>query len=418
MKKLLVLLKSATAKDSAALLVGSVISTVGGFVGILVLTRHLPISEFGLFITALTFSQLVTDLFELGVNPSALNFVSLAEWGIRQKFLKVSFVLKLLIAVSTGLSVLILAQPLAQVIFRSRPMVGFIQVSAVGVFIMMLLGWGQTVLQAQKRFIISAVLGSLVNILRLVAVLFFLLIGALNGFSAFVVVQIVTVVLLWYLWVSLGSGFLKTKVASRDYQAMVKFGLPVGLGFSVAAIYTKLDQMLIFSLAGQTAAGVYGLAFRAAAFFLFASSAFTGAITPRFASLHKDDFPLYFKKTLLASLGLVFLALLSIPLAPIFFPLVFGSKFVASVLPFQILVVGISIFLLFSPLNAAIIYRYKKTRFTLWVSILSLGLTWVFLNVLLPRYQSVGAAIAVTSVYGIQFVLSTLYLLYLRSKAD
>lgn len=407
---------SATAKDSLIMLFGAALSTVLGFFLIVILARGLSPVELGLIFTALIFTQLVSDMFELGVNSSTLNFISSAERGEKLVFLKTTFIVKLITVGVVGSGVFFLALPLSQVIFRSDAMVPFIQISSVGVALLMLIGWEQAVFQAEKRFILSMFLGSSINVLRLLVILGIILLGIFNPVNAYIALQIILPIAVIAFFLRIGRNFLQVSSSALIYRKIFGFGLPVGLGFALAAIYTKLDQIMIFNLLGGAEAGIYGLAFRVMSVFLFAAAALNAAVTPRFASLHPDQFPAYFKKTLVAALGLGFLSALAILVAPAFLPIIFGAKFYSSIVPFQILSVGAIFFILSSPFYTAILYKFKKTKYSLFLSLVSLALMWGLLSLLIPVYKTLGAAIAVTSVYGLQLIISVAFFFFWRRR--
>lgn len=414
--RLSLIFRSKTAKDSIVLLIGSAVATGLGFFLTVILTRSLTPATFGLFITALTFSQLVTDLFELGINPAVINFVSSSFGQEKAALLKTSFLAKLIIALLISSLVFLLAPWISTIIFKSETIIPFIKFSALGIFLLMLLNWGQTVFQAEKRFVLSTLVSGSVNFLRVLAVVGLIALGIFNSFNAYLVLQAVLILSLTLVFLKEGWMFLKTRNNITDYQKIARFGLPIGLGFSLAAIYSRLDQILLFNIAGEKEAGIYGLALRVMSALIFAAMALSTATTPRFASLHPQDFRTYFKKALLATSGLGVLSVGVIITAPIFFLLLFGSKFQEATVPFQILMIGAIFFIITSPFNNAILYKFKKPRFSFFVSIFSLVLIWFLLNFLIPLYKSSGAAAAVTIVYGLQLILSLGYFFILDKK--
>jgi O-antigen/teichoic acid export membrane protein len=216
-----------------------------------------------------------------------------------------------------------------------------------------------------------------------------------------------------YLFWKYGLGFLKQNISFKYFKDVLKFGLPVGVGFAIAAIYTRIDQILLFNILGKEEAGIYGFAYRIATVILFASFAFNSALNPRFASLSPDKFIAYFKKASLATGALALSCLVAIPLAPFVIPPLFGQNYAQAVLPFQILVLGSAFFVLYSPFNSAILYRYKKPYFSLIVSVISLVSLYLLLMYLIPVYKSVGTAMAISLIYFCQLIISVLYFGYL-----
>ena len=410
------LLLTQTAKDSGILFIGSILATLFGFLLVVILTRNLSTNEFGLIITALVFTQLIADVSEFGINTSTLNFVSSAAKKIRDKYISVTFILRVLISIIVSAALYFFANHISKLFFNTSNMTSFIQISSIGILLFMIISWGQGVFQAERRFVVSAIAGGSINFLRTIVVVLLITLGIFNVTSIFLSIQLVLLIIVPFVLFNIGVNFFKGNVKSIDFKKVITFGLPVGFSFTLAAIYTKLDQILIFNLAGSEQAGVYGLAFRTASFLILISASLNSAFAPRFASLHPSDFPNYFNKTMYASLGLGFISLLGIPLSQLFFPLIFGEKFNAAIIPFQILLLGMVSFIIYSPFYSAIIYKFKKTKFPFLTSILSLTLVYYLLNLLIPLYQSIGAAVAVSAVYIIQMFLSIGYFIYLKRE--
>lgn len=388
---------------------GTVITTLVGFFLTLILARNLSAAEFGLFITALTFTQLITDGFELGINPALINFIAKVKSDQEELFLKATFVLKTVIAASISAAVFFFALPLSQLIFKNETIAPYLQVSAIGIFLLILTSWGQISFQAKRKFLLAMTGSVSINVLRFLAVILLLWGGFFSGLNAYFVMQLTVVVTLVFILSRMNLSFLGAPFKLGKAKTVLGFGLPVGLSFSLAALYTRLDQILVFNMLGEQEAGVYGLAFRVVSFLTFASVAIGSVTVPRFVALHRDDFGKYFQKVLLATTGLGLAALLAIPLAPVLLPLVFGEKFLPSVLPFQILTLGVVFFIIATPFNNAILYRFKKTKFSLLMALFSLLGVWLLLNQFIPLYREAGAALAVTIIFCAHLIFAVGY---------
>ncbi|MCL5409247.1 MAG: oligosaccharide flippase family protein [Patescibacteria group bacterium] len=407
---------SSTAKDSLLLFLGTVFSTLFSLAITVVLTHSLSTDTFGLFITAVAFSQMVFDIFELGINPSVVRFTSGAEQTIKERFVFHSLILKILVGIMTVISVILLAQPISENVFHNNSMIDYIRISSLGIGLMMLIMWGQSVLQALQKFPALALSNILTNLSRLLLIIIFIMLGLQNPLSLYWGFQLALLIVLIVLVFNVKPRFNLSSIRLEYIKKILKFGLPIGLAFALAAVYTKLDQILVLKLAGESAAGFYGLAFKVAALLILISTAFSSAIIPRFASLHPRDFNGYFRKTLLVVIGLAFIAIITIPVVSILIPLIFGSEYIASVPIYQILIIGISAFVISTPFSAVIVYKYNKTKFQLWVSIVALLLVWFGLNLLIPLYGGNGAAIAISAMYIVQLAIIVPYYLTLVKR--
>lgn len=407
------LLVSDTSKDSLLLLSASGISFIFSFFLTVILSNFLNPAEFGLIITSLTFTQLITDCFGLGVGAAMLRFIPNSSATERLVIIKSSFLLRVITATIVAIFTYLFSSYIAEIIFKSSLITPYIQLSTIGILLMMIVFWGQVLFQSEHRFFLSALTWGLPNVFRFILISVIPFFGLFNALGAYLSMQVALIPVVFLIFTKSGVGFLGVKSKLVDYKKILQFGLPAGIGFAFAAIYTKLDQMFIFSLVGEEEAGVYGLAFRLSVLFLLLSASFTSAITPRFSAISNEKFIEYFKKVMWASGCLAVFAALTIPLAPLIFPLVFKA-FTKSIISYQVLTIGMVLFILSSPIQTAILYHYKRNYFSLILSLLSIGLIWFLLNTLIPLYKSLGAAVSVCLIYGAQLLISLVYFFYLK----
>jgi O-antigen/teichoic acid export membrane protein len=408
--------KSETDRDTSYLLGGTVISNVFGLIVITILARQLSPVGFGLFVTALTFAQLLADFSELGVNSGSMNFVAKASDEEKKRLIKNSLFLKIGLTGLIGIIVLILAYPISLLAFRNLAMLPFVQISAIACLLLAMISWTQTILQTESRFFISAIINASTNTFRFIAIGMLLLIGILNPVWSYFLFQIVLIFSIGIFFFKHDLGFLKFRLEKEKLKEIMTFGLPIGLSFSLGAIYTRLDQILVFNYLGSADAGVYGLASRLILVLIFIVTSFSSAIAPRYAHMSTKDFSLYFKKSIYASMGLVTMTLVCIGLAPIFIPLIFGAIYQPSAVTFQILALGTIFFIFSIPLNLFLIFRHQKNVFIFIVGVILLVLSWVLLNLLIPIYGIYGSALAVTLVNFVQLLAYIIYVFYLTRK--
>lgn len=416
-RKIKQILFSSTSFDSAVILTGNAVAILFIFLMTMILTRFfLTPGEFGLYVSALTFIQLLVDGFELGINPAILNFIPGSSSEEQKSIIKSSFLLKLIIGLILFLVVLIFARPISLNIFNNNYILPLVRISSIGIIFVMIIFWGQVIFQSRKQFVDSALIGALVHILRLAILPCIVILELFNLNNLFISVQLVLILVLFYIFNKLGLiSILKSKI-KLNFIKLFKFGLPIGLGFGVAALFTKLDQIFVLNIAGEKQAGIYALAFRLSSIVLILGVSLSNVIIPRFSVLKGEAFFKYFNKTLLATVGLSILILVAIPFSFFIIPFLFGKNFYESILPFQILTVGMVFFILSLPFNNSITYFFKKNFFSLILSVLSLVILLIVLPILIRSNQSIGAAYAVTIVYGLQLCLSVSYHLILSKN--
>ena len=145
-------------KNSTVLFIGNLLATGLNVLLISLLTHNLSIAEFGLIITALMFSQLIFDFFELGINPATINFLASADNMQQKKIMQKTFNLKVFSAILISILTFLLAYPISIFWFHNIEIIKYIQIFAIGIFLMILVQWGLSVFQAKKNFLISALI--------------------------------------------------------------------------------------------------------------------------------------------------------------------------------------------------------------------------------------------------------------------
>lgn len=410
MNGLFSLLKSSTSKDSAVLFTGNIISFGINFLITFLLARNFSATQLGLFFTGLVFIQLTCDLAELGINSSLLHFIP-REKKLAKRYINASFALKVIIGLTLFVLIFVLAPSIANIFLNNQQMVPFIKNSSMGILTLLFIFWGQSIFQSEHKFLLASVLNTSINVLRISVLVILLLFTSLGLGDIFLLFQLVLIISVVFVIFKIKPGF-------RDFNYSInilKFGLPIGASFAVAAVYTKLDQLMILKIGGAFEAGIYGLAGRVVTIYIFAAAAFNNAIVPRLSSIENIQFDRYFKKVLLATLMMMGMTIVSIIPASLLIPVFFGTDFEKSIIPFQLLALGASFFILSVPFSSALVYRYKKTFFPLVISILSLSLLLFLLNLLIPVYLGIGAALSLLITYIIQTLVSIGYFIYVKS---
>lgn len=408
---------SQTARDSGILLIGTTVSAFLGFITTFLLAPKLGAADFGIFNTALAFSQLMAELFEFGIGAATLSLVAQTVVQKKTSILTTALVVRLLSASLVGILIAILAPQLSLMIFNSLDFLPFVLICAWGTVLYIVVSWFQTLFQALKKFPMAASVNFSVNISRFLFVILLMTLGGLTAYSTYLSSQIAFIgSLLMCLFFTTSLFSLRT-VQWQDAKKLLTFGLPIGLGLALTAVYARIDQIVVFRLLGESEAGIFGLASRISTLFIFSTTALNAALVPRFIELKNSQFTAYFTKSLLASVGLVAACVISIMLSPWLIPFFFGNEFQESVLIYQILGLGMSLFIFAFLFQNAVVYHFKKNVFPFFLSLTSLGILVGSLLWSIPLYGIVGAAWSVVGMYAYQAVSSVLYFSLVSKQA-
>jgi O-antigen/teichoic acid export membrane protein len=177
-----------------------------------------------------------------------------------------------------------------------------------------------------------------------------------------------------------------------------RFGVRAWLGSLSDMLNDRLDQILVALIASQAVLGVYAVAVNGAEILLYLPGAAATAVLPLVARSGADG-P---KHVLGAFRSVVLVTIASVAvgaaLGPILIPLVFGSAFDASVVPFLLLLPGAFGYAALLVFSNALVASGAPGRSSLGM-LGSLVVTVALDLLLIGRYGASGAAAAATAGY-------------------
>ncbi len=178
---------------------------------------------------------------------------------------------------------------------------------------------------------------------------------------------------------------------------IMKTAIPFGLAGAFVKIYTNVDVVLLTKLAGTTAAGLYSVPYKLTFAFQFIPMAFTAALFPAMSRAYAED------KTKLGDLLYKALWALSIIVAPIIAGLValgpeivhtiYGDAYAASILPTQWLVFTLIFIFLDFPIGSLLNGSDRQATQTMLMGI-AMVVSLVLNLVLIPILGVMGAVVA------------------------
>ncbi|MBT5338482.1 flippase [Candidatus Falkowbacteria bacterium] len=202
------------------------------------------------------------------------------------------------------------------------------------------------------------------------------------------------------------AGISVRKALKIDFSVMLskevlKFLFKIGIPFALIAIFSRvygyIDSIMLSKLIGDKAVGWYSVAMKIPFALQFIPAALAAAIFPAFSRYYLHD-----KKQLKFTFDRVmkFLVIIVVPIsigvALLARPIIlffYGNEYLPSVLPLQILMLGLIFVFLNFPLGSLLNGCDRQVANTVLV-----GITMVFnviINIfIIPRYSFTGAAIA------------------------
>ncbi len=202
-------------------------------------------------------------------------------------------------------------------------------------------------------------------------------------------------------------------VRPRYSREIVFYLLPIAVPFALATIFGRVfayaDSVMLSKIAGDTAVGWYSVPYKIAYAFQFIPFALIAGLYPRMSEYFARD-----QKRLgeVFGQGLRYLLMVSVPmsvgitvLAEKIIGTFFGTEYAPSVLPLQILMIGVAAGFVNVLLGALLNATGKQKTQTTYVGITMLAN--IILNfILIPRFGITGAALSATAGNILLFVIS------------
>lgn len=413
---------TATFRQSAITFSGT---AVNGFLGALfyiLSARFLGPGVFGILSISIAILALIADIGNLGVNTGLVRFVSenfKKDPAKANRILKLGLEIKIFVSFGVLFLGYFLAPVIANFFFVKPEMVLPLRLSFVGVGTTLLFSFTTSNLQAFQRFVSWSVIQIITNLLRLLAVILFFLVGILD-INTTMFAYILTPLLGFLIsFTFIPDSFLKVKNEWSVKNEFFNYNKWVAIFTAVSAVTSRLDTFISGRLLSANDVGIYSAANQLVQIFPQVITAISTVISPKMASMgNLGSLISYFKKTQVLVLGIAFLVILSLPLSFWIIPFLYGSEYAGSINVFIVLVFGMLFFLIAIPSHNAIIYYFSKPSFFLWLSLGHLAIVALIGWNLISSYGLMGAAITVLLGNFFNFIIPLIWFVYkIRDKA-
>ncbi|HUN77933.1 MAG TPA: flippase [Solirubrobacteraceae bacterium] len=269
--------------DVAVQIVARILNLALGVVVTLLLARGLGTSGFGVWSTLFAVTQIANSFGELGLTQITVSRVA-AEPDREAQWLGALLQLRMLLVIPITLGSLLAVLLIAPSPHDATAGVLISLVALVGAPAVL-----SVVFQLRIRNDISMAVITFNSILWAAAVI--AVSAAAGGIVAYAVAFLASTAVTTGLNVALALRF--THVRLRDARRLWGPLLRVGVGVGIAGIfvtsYVKLDQILVFELAGSHQAGLYGAAYRLLEQVQFIPISVMTTLFPLIAAAHKAD---------------------------------------------------------------------------------------------------------------------------------
>lgn len=390
------------ARGAAVTFAGHLTGRGLGFILTLVLTRSLGAADFGLFVLALSISQVGSLFADLGLRDGALRFVARAEGrGDRaERDRVIGTVLRWSVATSLAAALLLAAAgPVIAPAFQQPALRWVIPLLAVGLPFTAVGLVLRSVLQALKQLPAIALLHSVVD--PTARILIFVVCAALGwGLAAAVVSHVTTAAVIFtgaMLWLRPWWPAVADHLRREAARSVLAFSLPLSLTHLAGLIMQSADSLFLGYFTTARDVGIYGAAGRMAALggmtLMAGSLAFAPHANELFARGDRGGIQRLYEQVTrwLILLGLPIYALMVVFAAPLLG--LFGAQFRGGASLLVVLATGIVVSVATGPGGDVVVMAGRSKlvfTFSILVAALNVGLQWA----LVPRWGVLGAAVA------------------------
>ncbi len=397
----------------------SMLGGAAAYITKVILARELGPEKYGLFSSVFTLVILLLFFRDLGFPQALIKYI--AEFEAQKKYGEIKsaiisvFTMQLIGSLFLGLIFFLMADFLALHYFKSAEAAPILKILIIYIFgSALFIITKDTLLGLQKTFLFS--LGEfLKNIIVLGLVLLFLSLGVTLYAPVWAYAFVCLILFLFYLpWLLHYFPFFKEKM--NDYPVVRNklffFALPVFFTAAGGKVIGYLDTILLTYFRPLEEVGIYNAILPTALLFLYLGSTLGTTIFPIVSELlAKNDY-----KRVVDGLRLIYkyLVLISFPIlgyflvyAGFFLGIFFGPSYLTGVPAFQILLIGVMVFML-AAVNHTVFSAIGKPAIVTKIILGSAILNVIANLFLIPKYGITGAALSTTLSYIFAFVWSML----------
>lgn len=361
------------------------------------LARYLGPAGYGQFTLAITLIPLLSGILDLGTSEALVKFVpSRRANSAYFPAAKLALTVKLISGITTVIFLSLLAQPISISLFRQPSLAAAIPWVGVGVLGQLLFSFSTYLFQALEKFYLWGGLFVSTNLVRLILLLLLVSLGLLSSSSALFIHISMPILGFVLSWVFLDRRIWSTHFDGQTLARFLAFNKWITATTVISAVISRLDIILTGRLLSLSLTGTYALSTQLVVFFPQLVTAISAVTTPKFASFQTiGDNRRYLKKTVWLTLGAGFLTALGLIPASLVVIRFAGPGYLASFLPFLILLSAHLIFLAATPFQDSLVYFSGRPQILFWLNLLSAPVIILSSLWLIPWLGPVGSSLSV-----------------------
>jgi lipopolysaccharide exporter len=402
---------------------GNILCAGLAFLAILIISRTVSVSDFGLFNISISVILMVQPLINFGMLGTMIKFVSShisrKEEDEAAHVVKAVFVIKITLSLIMASSVFFMAGPLSRNVFHQPSLLPLLRMAAWGILFLSMFNYVKTTLWAYKRFLAYVIIQFLTDATKVLTIGVLFLGSALTVFSAVSVFSLLPLLGICFGFVYFRTVFFSKGVhTNRLYLKLFSFGKWLFLSNLGRRLFLYIGVVLLARMLNSEAAGIYGLALNLTYIFPILVATLTSVLLPEVSRFReKEQFLVYYWQSLKISAGF------GVLLGPVLFfardiiLFFFGERYLESIPVFIWLALSF-LFFAVSHILRPILLSLDKPHIVTYADLVSVLAMVIGCFAFIPSLGVLAPALTAFTVNLCSMVFLAFYTIHLIHKSD
>lgn len=391
---------------------GNVIGTVISAVALILFSRFMGPTEFGLFSAAFAAMQIVVRLADLGVNTAAERAIARVagkDENLTDRYMRVALWFKLASFTVSAVIAWLLAPWISNTLLHIND-VGLIRTAFVLALGTVFFEYSTIVFQSTHRFAMVVRITIAQALGKLIFGLILIWQGALHATEGILIYGILPGIGAALGWTKNPlSSFSLPKTWKADIGTILKVAKWTAIGAIAATIADNIDTLLVQSFMSSYDTGIWSGAVRIATFASILGWTVGAVLNIRVAKYHdKEHLNVYLKKAWKAALAIFVVLAMAIPFSALAISLTIGGAYLSGTLPLQILIIAAGLSGAAAPF-VALFYLFDRPEFYAYSGIVQTAILIIGDLILIPQFGLLGAAWVRVLVRVVMLVFTLVY---------
>lgn len=415
-EKIRQILATKTLRQSVVTVSGTIVNGLVGWIFYILVARNLGPSYFGIFSVATATTTLLASIFNIGIDTGLIRFVGKYISGNQEKAFKfMKLGLKMKFAIGFFLVTLgwFLVPTFVGLFFKKPELIFPLRLALVAASGWLLSSFVTSSLQGMQKFFGWVSLNVLMSGIRLILFVGLIYLGLAGSLNFSLYAYLLAPFVGFLVGVSFLPKFYRVNGEKSVALEFFHYNKWVAIFNLIVAVSSRLDTYLSTRLLSLGDLGIYSVANNLSGIVSEVVLALATVVAPKLAGFVNNlDAKRYLIKLqifvfVLAIMGVTF----GIPFSYYVIPKFYGENYIPSILPFTILLISQTVFLISVPVHTSIFYYFSNPKIFVFVGLGHLILISLLGWFAISSYGYMGAAFTMLAGNIFNFVFPGIWVL-------